>query len=48
MNLMLATIIVCISLGLLARRLGRREQLAVGAVAALATVLYAAMPQRFM
>ena len=45
---MLAAIIVCVSLGLLAPRLGRREQLGLAGLAVLVTALYAAMPQRFM
>ena len=47
MNLMLAVIFVCIALGLLAPRIGTREQLAVGAIAVSMTCLYLFM-RRFM
>ena len=40
MNLMLAVIFVCIALGLLAPRIGRREQLAVVVIAVAMTSLY--------
>ena len=47
MNLMLAVIFVCIVLGLLAPRIGTREQLAVGVIAVAMTCLYF-FTRRFM
>jgi len=44
---MLAVIFVCIALGLLAPRIGTREQVAVGAIAVAMTCLYF-FTRRFM
>lgn len=48
MNLMLAVIFLCITLGLLARRIGAREQLAIVAVAVTMTGIYYVFARRFM
>jgi hypothetical protein len=48
MNLMLLVIFLCIVLGLLAPRLGSREQLAIVLVATAMTALYFFFPARFM
>jgi fucose permease len=48
MNLMLAFLFVCIALGLLAPRLGRREQLILGFLATMTTALYFFLSARFM
>ena len=48
MNLMLAVILLCVALGLVAPRFGRREQLAVGFLATAMTALYFFFSARFM
>jgi predicted phage tail protein len=47
-NLMLTVMFVCVLIGLLARDFGRREQLAVAAVATAMTALYYFFGARFM
>ena len=47
MNLMLAFMFVCVALGLLARQVGRREQLAIAMLATAMTGLYL-FTNRFM
>jgi hypothetical protein len=47
MNLMLAAIFASIGLGLVARRLGRRENLALACIAVVMTTLYCIFPWRF-
>lgn len=47
MNLMLAVIFVCIAIGLLAPRIGMREQLTVSVIAVAMTCLYF-FTRRFM
>jgi hypothetical protein len=47
MNLMLAVIFLCVALGLFARRIGGREQLAVVVIATMMAGLYF-FAQRFM
>jgi hypothetical protein len=48
MNLMLMIIFLCVGLGLLAPRLGRREHIAIGLLAVAMTALYYLFPDRFM
>ena len=48
MKLMLVATLAWVSLGLLVPRLGRREQVAVYAVAVVIALLYLVYPQRFM
>lgn len=48
MNLMLATIFVCIGLGLLVRQFGTRESVAVIAIATMMALLYLFQSTRFM
>jgi MFS-type transporter involved in bile tolerance (Atg22 family) len=47
MNLMLVAIFASIGLGLLARRLGGRENLALACIAVVVTALYCIFPWRF-
>ena len=48
MNLMLSVLFVCVGLGLLAPRLGRRENLAIVALAAVMALLYLFQGTRFI
>lgn len=48
MNLMLVVILLCLLLGLLAPRLGRRETIVIGALATGMTALYYFFSYRFM
>jgi hypothetical protein len=48
MNLMLSVIFVCITLGLLAQRPGRAQNLALVGIATLMALLYLFQGQRFM
>jgi hypothetical protein len=48
MNLMLTFIFVCVLIGLLTPRFGRREMTAIGVVAAAMTSLYLFFSTRFM
>jgi hypothetical protein len=48
MNLMLAVLFVCVGLGLLAPRFGRRENLAVVALATVMSLLYLFQGYRFI
>ena len=48
MNLMLAFIVICTALGLLAPRLGRREFLTIVLLTATMTLLYYRFAARFM
>jgi hypothetical protein len=48
MNLMLSVLFLCVGLGLLAPRLGRRENLAIVSLAAIMASLYLFQGRRFI
>ena len=48
MNLMLTTIFLCVAVGLLSPRFGRREQWAIAIIATVMTTLYYLRGERFM
>ncbi len=48
MNLMLAVIFLCVAIGLLAPRIGRREQAGVVLLAVIMTALYYFRGERFV